>query len=212
VRRTGGRSPKARKARQIIRRLARWIGADGNPLRRRVDRVEIAARVLLLAAFFSVAPLLVPLAGNLASSYGMRQVRQERSWRMVDAVLRRSAPPQTYGYGSMTTYWVPARWTAPDGAARSGLVPIKAGTTQGSVAHIWVDRTGDVTGRSPMTTGLVSSRAVLARIGTVAGLALALLALAGLLRALLDRRRMTCWAMEWAAFGPRWSARRWPRS
>jgi hypothetical protein len=191
--------------------MAGWIAADGNPLRRRVDKVEAAVRVMLLVAFLVLAPLLAPVAGHLATADGMRQVRQERSWREVRAVLLRSAPQDSYGYGSTASFWVPARWTAPDGTARSGLVPARAGIAAGGSERIWVNQAGQVTGRQPMTAQLVSFRAMLVKLGTAAGLLVLALALMSMLRAMLDRRRMTCWAIEWASFGPRWSARRPPR-
>jgi hypothetical protein len=69
-----------------------------------------------------------------------------------------------------------------------------------------------VIGRHPMTVGMVKVRTVLVEFLTIVGVALALLALGGLVRLLLNRRRMAYWGIEWACFGPRWSTRRWPRS
>jgi len=188
------------------------VGADGNPLRRRIDKVEIAARIALAAAFLAAAPLLAPVVGHLTQVSGMRLVRQESSWRQVNAVLLRPAPQQYYGYGSMTTFWVPARWRAPDGARRTGQVPTRSGTPAGAVVSIWVNRAGRATGRQPMTTGQVELRVVLAEFVTGAALGAVLLALAGALRLLLNRRRMAYWAVEWACFGPRWTTRRRPGS
>src|ERR1022692_1850231 len=67
-------------------------------------------------------------------------------------------------------------------------------------------------GRHPMTVGMVKVRTALVEFLTVAGVAIVLLALGGLVRLLLNRRRMAYWGIEWACFGPRWSTRRWPRS
>jgi hypothetical protein len=198
--------------RPLIRRFAGWTGADGNPLRRRIDRIENALRAALAVAFLVGAPLLAPAAGRLASAAGMREVHQESAWRQVNAVLLRSAPPQFYGYGAMATYWVPGRWRAPSGAARTGLVPTRTGAPSGSVVSMWVNWAGQPTGRQPMTTGLVKVRAILIEFVAVAGLGVLLILAAGLIRCLTNKRRITCWAMEWACFGPRWTARRWPRS
>jgi len=63
-----------------------------------------------------------------------------------------------------------------------------------------------------MTMTMVEVRSVLLAVGSVVGLAVALLLLVGLVRALLNRRRIAYWGIEWACFGPRWSTRRWPRS
>jgi hypothetical protein len=67
-------------------------------------------------------------------------------------------------------------------------------------------------GRRPTTLSAVHVRTFLAEVGSVTGLGLLLLAFAGLVRLLLDRRRLAYWGIEWACFGPRWSTRRWPRS
>jgi len=197
-------------AHPLVRRCAGWLGADGNPLRRRMDRFEAAARVLLVAAFLVAVPLLVPAAGRDVYMAAMRQVRQQQSWREVNAVLLQSAPRQILGFGSMSTYWLPARWRAPDGAARTGDVPARTGTLSGQAVPVWVDWSGRQTGHQPMTAGLARIRMALAEFGTVVGIGLTLLALAGLLAMAMNRRRMTYWAMEWASFGPRWTTRRWP--
>jgi hypothetical protein len=212
VRRTGGRNRDIMTARPLRRRIAKSIGADGNPLRRPMDKFEVAARIVLVIAFLVLAALLTPLTGRLASSSGMAQVRQDASWRQIRAVVRHRAPQQFYGYGSLSAYWVPARWTAPSGARRSGLVPVKAGTPQGAKVDIWVTAAGRFTGRSPMTPGIVGFRRGLTEYATLAALAVLLLGLIGLLRLVMNRRRMAYWEMEWACFGPRWSTRRWPRN
>lgn len=177
-----------------------------------MDKFETAARIMLAVSFLVVAPLLVGLTGRLVRAGAMEQVRQEQAWREVGAVLLRSAPQQLLGFGSMTSYWLPARWVAPDGAVRTGPVPVRPGSRAGDSVPIWVNPAGRMTGRAPLSTGLVTVRTALAEFGTAIGLALVALALAGLLRVLMDRRRMAYWAMEWACFGPRWTTRRWPRS
>jgi hypothetical protein len=212
VRRTGGRSLRAKRVRPLTRRAVRWLGADGNPLRRRMDKWESAARITLLIAFLIAAPLLSPVVGHLTAMNGFREVRQEKSWREVTAVLTLPAPQRFYGYGSSGTFWVPARWRAPSGARRTGDVATRAGAPAGSPVSIWVTSAGRVTGRPPLTAGLVRVREVLAEAGIVAGLALVVMLMLGLLRLGLNRRRMTYWAVEWSCIGPRWTTRRWPKT
>jgi hypothetical protein len=212
VRRTGGRNRDIMTARPLRKQIARSIGADGNPLRRPMDKFEIALRIALVIAFLVLAPLLTPLSGRLANTSGMAQVRQDTSWRQVHAVVRERAPQQFYGYGSMSAYWVPASWKTPSGLRRSGLVPVRAGTAEGSTVDVWVDGAGRITGRAPMTPGMAGFRTGLTEYATVVGLAVVTLALIGLVRLLMNRRRMAYWEMEWRCFGPRWSTRRWPRS
>jgi hypothetical protein len=212
VRRTGDRSAKAAPWVPLSKRIKRWLGVDGNPLRRPVDRFESAVRVALVLAFLIGAPMLAPATRHLVEVAGLQEVHREASWRQVQAVLVRSAPRQFYAYGSMATFWVPGRWQAPSGGMRNGLVPAKTGDPAGGRVRVWVNWAGQVMNRHPMTIGMVKVRSVLLEIGTVVALALVLLLLAGLTRICLNRRRMLHWGIEWACFGPRWSTRRWPRN
>lgn len=198
--------------RPVIRRVAGWLAADGNPLRRRIDRVEVVLRALLVLGFVTVVWLLVPVTGRIAAADGMRQVHQESSWHQVTAVLLKPAPRHYYGYGSMASYWVPARWHAPSGAIRKGAVPTRTGARAGTTVRIWVSWAGRPTGRQPMTASMARFRSVLIEFLTVASLATVVAAIAGLIRWLTNRRRIREWGLEWACFGPRWTARRWPRN
>lgn len=191
--------------RPLARWVVRWLGADGNPLRRRTDRMESAVRLALLLVFLACGPLLASLTGSWTQAAGLHQVRQQQSWRQVRAVLLRPAPQPHYAYGSMISYWVPGRWRAPSGANRLGEIPVAAGVPAGASVRVWVTGAGRVTGRQPLTTRVVVRRVILAELATLAGLAIALLIVAGLVRWQLNRRRMANWAIEWAAFGPRWT-------
>ena len=196
----------------LIKRLTRSIGADRNPLRRPIDRFECAIRLLLVLTFVICAPLIAPAAAHLSQVAGFKEVQREASWRQVDAVLLHPAPSRFAGYGSMATFWVAGRWRAPSGASREGMVPARTGMPPGTKVRIWVSWTGRVTGRQPLSAGMVQARSVLFGIGSVAGLAAGLLLLAWLIGMVLNRRRMAYWGIEWACFGPRWTTRRWPRN
>jgi len=196
----------------LIRRISRSIGIDRNPLRRPIDRFECALRLMLVLAFVICGPLLAPATAQLSQVAGLAEVHREASWRHVDAVLLRPAPSRLSGYGSMATFWVAGRWRAPSGAIREGMVPTRTGVPAGTKVRIWVDWAGRLTGRRPLTVGMVQTRSVLFEIGSVAGLAAGLFVLAWLIRLMLNRRRMAYWGIEWACFGPRWTTRRWPRS
>jgi hypothetical protein len=205
VRRTGDR--RRRGATSLpIRRMAGWAGMDGNPLRRGIDRVERGLWIVLAVAFFIAVPVVVPLAGNAARVDNTRMVVQERSWREVKAEVLAQAPGRSVGYSSVVV-WVAGRWPAPSGGTKTGLVPVTPGTRAGVRVPIWVDRAGHFTGIHPITIAVVTFRVILAEIFTAIGLAMAGLALAFGVRWLMNRRRMAYWAIEWACFGPRWSAR-----
>lgn len=212
MRRTGdrGRGPIAKRS--LFQRAACWAGIDGNPLRRPVDKFESGFRFVLVLVFLLCAVLLVPATGRMSTSAGLRQVRQESSWREVRAVLLRPPPPQFYGYGSMSTYWVAGQWRAPSGALRHGMIPVRAGIPAGGRVSIWVTQKGALTGRHPMTAAMVRLRTLLIEVGTVAALAIVLFMIGGFAAFMLNRRRMITWGIDWACFGPRWTTRRWPRS
>jgi hypothetical protein len=189
------------------RRLRGRLGLDGNPLRRRTDRVA----TWLAAQFLVVVLIGVPLAGiatfTWAARAGAAELRAERSWREVPAVLLRSVPvPDSFSGGVFGYSWVPARWTAPDGHVRSGDVPVEVGLAAGRTVRLWVDDAG-----RPMDVPL-THKAVLARAATAAAVATILLlivlsfvAIAG--RWLLDRRRLADWELAWAIVGPQWTKR-----
>ena len=204
----GDRSHGSGRPRPLPRRIARWLGADGNPLRRRTDRVESVLKVVLIVVFLLGGPLIAGLAGQRTETIGMRQVRQEQFWRQADAVLLRSAPRPYYVYGSMATFGEPGRWTTRSGATKVGEIPVQAGARAGSVVPIWLDRAGRVTGRVPLTRALVGLRTFMAVFLTLALLAVGLLFAGGLARWLLNRRRLIDWGIEWASFGPRWTKSR----
>jgi hypothetical protein len=189
------------------RRAARRLGLDGNPLRRRTDRIA----TWLAAQFLVVVLIGVPLSGVLAFTWagraGAAELRAERSWREVPAVLLRSVPVSGSVAGSVFGYsWVPARWTAPDGRVRSGDIPVEVGLSAGRTVPMWVDATGTPTD-VPLT-----HRAVLARAAPAATVAahlqlIVLFCLAAVGRWLLERRRLADWELAWSIVGPQWTKR-----
>jgi len=197
--------------RKRVRRLACRLGLDANPLRRRTDKIATLLAALLLLVFLAGAPLLAIAAYGWAGRVGAAEQRAERSWREVPAVLLKSVPaPNSFGTGLFGYSWVPARWVAPNGQARSGRIPVEVGMAAGRTVPIWVDAAGRPTD-APLTDRAVQARA--ATVAAVATLALvvvlAVLAWAG--RKLLDRRRLTDWELAWAIVGPKWTRRFWSR-
>ena len=188
-------------------RLAARMGLDGNPLRRRTDRLATWLAAQFLVVVLIAVPLAAIAAFGWASRSGAAELRAERAWRVVPAVLLRSVPVADSFAGGVFGYaWVPARWTAPDGRVRSGHIPVEVGLAAGRKVAMWVDATG-----MPVDVPL-THRAVLARALTAAAVAgillvavLSLLACAG--RWLLDRRRLADWGLAWAIVGPQWTKR-----
>ena len=110
--------------RKRVRRLARGLALDANPLRRRTDKLATSLAALLLVVFLVGAPLLAIAVYGWAGRVGAAELRAERSWHTVSAVLLKSVPaPNSFGTGLFGYSWVPARWVAPNGQARSGRIP-----------------------------------------------------------------------------------------
>lgn len=180
----------------------RVLWPDRNPLRRRLDRVEAALVAGLAIAFLVAAPVAAVTAGHLAYGIASHSASAQRSWHRVPAVLLASATvPGQFGTS------VPARWTSPTGARRTGMVPVLASASAGSTIMVWIDAAGQLTDR-PLQHSQVRAQAVMAAV--LVPLALGwLLGCAGLLaHGALGRRRMAAWDDDWQATEPLWTRRR----
>jgi hypothetical protein len=192
---------------QRIRR-SRLFGWDRNPLRRRIDRVEAGMLAGLITAFLIGAPFLVAGAGHLARAAGLRALRTQATWSQVSATVPRAPPNQSDQLsGQLDTVLLQARWTAPDGQPRSGLIPTSQGVAVGNSARIWVSRSGSLTG-APRGRSELLGWTPIAEVGTAIVLALIFFLAVRLQRWLFERRRLACWHRAWRAQGPRWTGRR----
>ncbi len=191
---------------QRLRQVARLLlGRDRNPLLRHIDRLEAAILTGLVAGFVLAAPLVSIFAGRLADSTGLREQRAEQAWRRVPAVLEQNAAAGLIGLdGAWDTSWVRARWPAPAGGSRTGLIATPLNARKGEVATIWVTQAGQLT-HPPLSQAELRGRIAFAVLVTVGGLAGLLLLLAAALRAMISRRRMAAWERAWEATGPKWS-------
>jgi hypothetical protein len=186
-------------------RLVRRLGLDGNPLRRRSDKIAVCLAALLVAVFLIGAPLLWVAAVGWAGRAGGVGQRAERSWRQVPAVLLQAAPTPTAG--EVLGYSrVPARWRAPDGRTRTGQILVSRGLAAGRTVPLWVDTAGSPTGPPPSHRAVLTHEIAVAA-GAAAALGIVLVCLAWAGRQVLDRRRLAGWEADWAAVGPQWAKR-----
>ena len=190
-------------------RLARRLGLDRNPLRRRTDRVEAWVRLALACAVVLCGPALVGWAGTAAYRSVLVTTERERGRLYpVDAVLLEDAVGLAYTRGEVADWPMPARarWIAPDGRQRTGDVVTETAADAGSVIVIWTDVHGDLVdtthGRTP------AGAAVGAGLAVVLGIAAVYSSLLLVIRRTLHRRRMASWELEWTLVEPRWSGRR----
>ena len=185
--------------------LARRLGVDRNPLRRRTDKIAAWLAVLLVVVFIVGAPAVSMAAVGWVGRSAATWQHAARSWRQVLAVVTRAAPASP-AWGLSGYSWVRARWTAPDGQARAGLIPVSVAVAPGQRVRVWVDAAGTPTG-PPLTTGTVVADEVRTAVVAVIMLGVVLLCLMGAGRQLLDRRQLAGWEAAWAAVGPEWTRR-----
>jgi len=195
-------------------RTLRWLWLRGlwpdhNPLRRTSDRVEAVIVASALIVFLVGAPLVALFAGHWAAAAAHRAQRdQQVSWHQVTATLLANASSTVdIGYGAVDTSEVRARWTAPNGTARTGEVPAPAAARKGSTVRIWVDQSGAVTG-PPLRPAQADGQAVLATVVAPFVLGTVLICAVSLALQVLDRRRLADWDADWQATGPRWNSHR----
>ena len=185
-------------------RLARRLGLDGNPLRRRTDKIAACFAALLLAIFLTGAPVLSIAAIGWTGHTRATDQQAARSRHQVPAVLRQAARAPSFSREVLGSSQVQARWTAPDGRVRTGAIPVSAGLAAGHTVPLWVDEAGLRTGPPPSHRAALAREAAAGVVATVAlGIVLLCLARAG--RWVLDRRRLANWATAWSAVGPQWT-------
>lgn len=200
----GGRRRKPRSTRAA--RFVRGRRLDRNPLRRAADRVETFTIMLLAVAFLVAAPFAASASGSWAHAAAQRtELAQAASRLQVTAVVVSPPAPPSVAQGAFVST-AQARWTAPDGAVVTGLVPVPVGTGVGARLPQWTTRDGQLTSE-PLNGSQVASLTVLGAVTGVAALAAAL-ALAGILaQRSLNRRRLAAWDADWQSTGPRWTTR-----
>ncbi|SPL97907.1 membrane protein SCJ126 [[Actinomadura] parvosata subsp. kistnae] len=183
----------------------RLLRPDGNPLRRRSDRVE---SVLVLAAVLLVLACVWPavLAGRAAYSDAAKEQHAGPGLRtQVMATLTENAPPSRVSYTEVPA--VPlqatARWTTPQGATVTGLVPVPALATSGTQVPVWVDASG-MPVQPPADDVELVSRGVATALFVVFLAGVVALAAFAACRRLLDRRRYQEWEADWLRADERW--------
>jgi len=193
---------KTRAPARTVRLVRLLIGP--NRLRRPSDRLE-ALLVMLLVAVFLAAVTAAPYFGE-----HLYQAQRAAAAHLhpATAVLTQNGPSDSYvtSVGEVT-----ARWRAPDGQQKKGLLstataPGITGAAAGARVQVWLTGSGQPEAPPVGVTEAGFSSVVIA-LGAVTGMAIALLICYGLGRLALDRRRLANWGSEWSLTGPRWSTR-----
>lgn len=191
-----------------IRRLLRWAGVDRNPLCRGVDRAQAAVRAGLLVVFLAGAPVVTVQVSHAMYGAGLREAQaQAAAWHQVPALVVRVTSGAAAWRSARPPARLDVRWMTPAGSARTAEIPGARDVVAGSSIAVWVDERGGLVHR-PVSRADVAARVMHAAVAVVAGFALGVAAVSGLLSLILDRVRLAAWEAEWSAVEPRWSHRR----
>lgn len=190
-----------------LARIARRLGLDHNPLRRRSDKAQTFVMAVLLAVFVAGSPISVIAASHLAQAATLRAQQTQQGWRRVPAVLLQASPKNAgFMYQSAPFAWVQAKWTAPNGTVHVGEVPAASGTKAGATVRVWVDSAGNVT-TAPLTSTQMVDRVIAAVVFAPIVLGIVLLGVAAIVRRAFARRRLIRWEAAWEAIEPQWTHR-----
>jgi hypothetical protein len=188
---------------QLLRRLTSITRRS--PLRRRVDRVQNALLIALIALLLGATPFLTAASGHWARVTGLQELRNERIWHQVTATIThsQSGPPRTLASRSNAVRSM-ARWTAPDGQTRSGLITARPDKPAMSSVRLWVNHAGRPTG-PPLRLRQLHQRIIVVELLTIWALLVAGLVVAMAGRRLLDWHRLATWEKEWRVIAPSWT-------
>ncbi|MGW0801617.1 Rv1733c family protein [Nonomuraea sp. NPDC002799] len=187
-------------------RYARRYRLDGNPLRRRTDRLETCA-VMLAVLLVSVSVWPAILAGRLAYQDALADSRVGPGARQqVTATLMTEVPRARVTFGSEAAVQAPpvlARWTAPDGVVHTGYVPVSQPAAAGSTTRIWIDPSGMPTS-PPTAASMVTVKGVGMGAFVVSMTMLLVFTMLRVFRWLVDRRRYRAWDRAWERADELW--------
>jgi hypothetical protein len=195
--------PNRLTTRQAIRRFRLGSG----PLKRRSDRLEYLARILLIVVLLSAVPVALAVA-TASSAHGQAEVLAQAAERhQVDARLLEDASPLNDGSESISQLGqANAVWTGPSGAEHTGVIAVSDRARAGSLHPIWIDHQGNRTAR-PLSNGDVASRSVGIALVIYLGTAHVAWGAYRCVRLVLDRSRSRRWATEWAVVEPEWTGK-----
>jgi hypothetical protein len=185
-------------------KLSRRLGLDGNPLRRRADKIEAWLAPVAIAVFLALCPI---VAIGMSAWVHADHAAIQRTEHSVKAVLLQAAPGPAESDGGANTWtvWARARWTV-GGLQVTSKVPVPAGSPAGSTQIVWLNHAGAVQ-VPPASASQVAGLADTATSIGLTALAVLLVGLTWLIRRALDRRLLARWESAWLTVGPRWSHR-----
>jgi hypothetical protein len=186
--------------------LRRFLLGSG-PLKRRSDRIQVLARLLVVLAFLAAPAVAVAVVGATTSRLEAVADQQEATRHRGHAVLLEDAAPATRGatYSEGTPLVATeVSWAGPADATRTGFVLVPAGTRAGTAVPVWLDDAGSLVAAPLDRTGIAGTALSVSLLPLFGVPGTAWLLYGGLCTA-LDARRQRRWAEGWAAVEPEWS-------
>jgi hypothetical protein len=195
------------------RRLVRRATLGSGPLKRRTDRVQLAARLVLLVAVVLAPIPAAVVVGTSTARLEAVATAQAAERRLVDAVLlddaRRSDDRIGVQPGSVVVpVVVPVRagWQQPGELPHEATVYVPPGTRAGTPVQVWLGPDGEAVA-PPLARGDIPGRAMSSGVLVLLIVPLGAWGLYAALVVALDAHRMHRWGEEWAAVEPRWGTR-----
>ncbi|MFF4778253.1 Rv1733c family protein [Microtetraspora fusca] len=184
-------------------RLARWLGFDRNPLRRRCDRIEAIVRLIAIMGV-AVAVVLGVLFGVRTYGDGLRtEAAQAQARHLIRATLLQDVPARGLSPSGIAVGRARAEWTDAAGTHRTGVIEAPPGKRAGEVVQIWTDDGGMPTRRpQDRETTVVAAMTVGLGLPTGAAALLTLLVLGT--RTVNQRRATRAWEAQWSVVEPMW--------
>jgi hypothetical protein len=175
------------------------------PLKRGSDRLEFAARLVLVLVVLVSVPVALAVGTVVHEHLRATAEQQADELTRVTAVALEGAEPVQEGRSS-GWFRTSARWTAPDGTEVEAVVTTLRDTSAGDPLTVWTTGDGRPTATPPTSREVLRYTVVLVLVGWSWSLVAAGTGYLGLCR-ILDRHRDRRWTREWAAIEPTWSRR-----
>jgi hypothetical protein len=175
------------------------------PLKRGSDRLEFAARLVLVLVVLVSVPVALAVGTVVHEHLRATAEQQAAELTRVTAIALEGAEPVQEGRSS-GWFRTSARWTAPDGTEVEAVVTTLRDTSAGDPLTVWTTGDGRPTATPPTSREVLRYTVVLVLVGWSWSLVAAVTGYLGLCR-ILDRHRDRRWTREWAAIEPTWSRR-----
>lgn len=186
-----------------LMRPVRYLFVELNPMARRTDRTESVV-ALWLVFFFAISIVVAVCAGNAAYQSKSAHAGSARArGNYTNAVLVSPAATAS-GYDN----WFKARWTDQHGRKHVENVPVDLDAKAGGTVQIWLDHNGNRAAPPPNSASIAAESVGLGLL-IAGGSAFVLESIRRIVRARLNRIRLSDWETEWERVGPRWSRPGW---